>query len=81
MTNLKKITAYTVYANTEKKYFWLRLRLEDHSPEIIDMKCFSMEELHALVDILRNEANTLFDIDNENIVIGWEPTGEHAPSH
>ncbi len=81
MPNLVKINAYTVYANPQKKYFWLRLRLEECTPEIIDMQCSSMQELTALVDILRNEANTLFDPENQNIVIGWEPTGEHAPVH
>ncbi len=77
--NLKKIAAYTVYANPEKKYFWVRLRLDDHKPEVIDLKCDSMLEVYTTVDLLRNEKNTMFDIDDQNIVIGWEPTGENAP--
>lgn len=81
MADLVKINAYTVYANPQKKYFWLRLRLEEHIPEIIDMQCSSMQELSGLVEVLRNEANTLFDPENQNIVIGWEPTGENAPVH
>lgn len=74
---LIKVTDYTVYVNPTKKYYWLRLRLENK--DIKDVPFHNVVELDGVVDLLRNEHNTFFDDETDNIVIGWEPTGENAP--
>ncbi|NJL14617.1 MAG: hypothetical protein HC913_17520 [Microscillaceae bacterium] len=77
--DLRKVLAYTVYVNPSQEYFWLRIRLEDTHPELQDIKCASLADLHVLVDLLRNESNTLFDLNSHHLVVGWEPTGENCP--
>lgn len=77
--DLKKINAYTVYANPLKKYFWVRIRIENPEEETFDVPCETMIDLGVLIDLLRNESNTFFDAESQNIVVGWEPTGENSP--
>ena len=77
--NLKKISAYTVYINPATKYYWVRIRMENSNPEIYDIELQTLPDLTALVDVLRNEANTLFDWETKNVVIGWEAAGENSP--
>jgi hypothetical protein len=78
---LKKINAYTVYANPTSRYYWLRLRLEGIEDEVVDLKVETLVELAAIAELLRNENNTLFDPETKNIVIGWETAGEFHPQH
>jgi hypothetical protein len=75
---LKKITAYTVYANPQRKFFWVRVKLEN-TEETHDYPFENVVELNAFTELLRHEQYTYFDSENQNLVIGWEPTGEHAP--
>ncbi len=78
--SLKKISAYTVYFDPRKQYFWLRLRLEDEQQSMIDVPFNGIEELSAAASLLRNETETFYDPKTGNTVIGWEPTGENHPS-
>lgn len=77
MSTLKKITAYTVYANPQTEFFWVRIKLE--SEETHDYPFQNVSDLHGFVELLRSEQYTYFDSTNKNLVIGWEPTGENAP--
>lgn len=79
MSTLKKITAYTVYANPQTEFFWVRVKLEN-SEETHDYPFQNVSDLNAFVELLRIEQYTYFDTQNKNLVIGWEPTGENAPS-
>jgi hypothetical protein len=76
---LKKITAYTVYANPHTHYFWIRLRMDNNNEDTFDIKMETLPDLMAMVDLLRNETHTLFDTETQNIVIGWEEAGEKHP--
>lgn len=74
---LRKISAYTVYANPMTQHYQVQLKLEDEPEQIKEMALSNLPDLNALVDLLRNEANTQYDLETGNIVIGWEPTGEN----
>ncbi len=79
MEELKKITAYTVYANPQNEFFWVRVKLEN-SEQTHDYPFQNLSDLNAFVELLRHEVYTYFDPKNKNLVIGWEPTGEDAPN-
>lgn len=73
-----KIVSYTLKINPASNVFQLKLKLaSDVEPIEIGVK--SALELSSIADILRNEKNTFYDLASNEIIIGWEPTGENDP--
>lgn len=77
---LDKIVSYSVKINPHKNIYQLKLKLAS-AEESYDINFNSVIDLSATVEILRDEQNTFFDTAAEEIVIGWEPTGENDPKH
>lgn len=77
---LDKIVSYSVKINPHKTIYQLKLKLAS-AEESYDINFNSVIDLSATVEILRDEQNTFFDTAAEEIVIGWEPTGENDPKH
>ena len=74
------IQNYSVKIQVSKKEYQLRLKVQDLD-ETIEIPFNSIAELAAISEILRNENNTFYDISTNEIIIGWEPTGENDPKH
>jgi hypothetical protein len=77
---LDKIVSYSVKINPHKSIYQLKLKLVS-AEESYDINFKSVIDLSAIVELLRDEQNTFFDTSTEEIVIGWEPTGENDPKH
>jgi hypothetical protein len=77
---LQRITAYTVYANPNKEYYWIRMKFEG-SEETKDLQVKTLPDLNAIVDLFRNETHCYYDESTQNVVIGWEATGENSPQN
>ena len=75
-----KITNYAVKIKPSQKEYILKLKLLSFE-EPYDLAFSSANELSSVVDLLRNEINTFFDKDSEEIIITWEPTGENDPKY
>ncbi len=75
-----KIINYSIKINFLKNVYQLKLKLASvENPFGINFK--NVSDLSATVELLRNEQNTFFDIETNEIVIGWEPTGENDPKY
>lgn len=77
---LDKIVSYSVKINPHKSVYQLKLKLASVE-ESYDINFKSVIDLTATVEILRDEQSTFFDPSTEEIVIGWEPTGENDPKY
>ena len=77
---LDKIVSYSVKINPNKSIYELKLKLES-AEKSYDINFKSVIDLSATVEILRDEQSTFFDTTTEEIIIGWEPTGENDPKH
>jgi hypothetical protein len=77
---LDKIISYSVKINPHKSVYQLKLKLAS-AEEPYDINFNSVIDLSAIVEILRDEQSTFFDTAAEEIVIGWEPTGENDPKY
>lgn len=77
---LDKIVSYSVKINPHKSIYLLKLKLAS-AEEPYDINFKSVIDLSAAVELLRDEQSTFFDTSSEEIVIGWEPTGENDPKH
>ena len=75
-----RIQSYSVKVQVQKQEYSLRLQLQDRE-DTVEINFSSLAELAAITEMLRNETNTFFDISTDEIVIGWEPTGENDPKH
>jgi hypothetical protein len=77
----EKIINYSVKIGPSEKLYLLKLKLINSEEEPYEVKFSSACELAAVTELLRDEANTFFDTETNEILIGWEPTGENDPKH
>jgi len=69
-----EITAYSVYWHAATKTGDVRVNLvDDTSHTLTDM---SAEEIHMLVDLLRNEKPVYYSVERQVVFVAWEPVGE-----
>ena len=76
----EKIINYSVKIRPTIPVYSLKLKLAD-SEELYELKLPSACELAAIVGLLREESNTYFDKETQEILISWEPTGENDPKY
>jgi hypothetical protein len=76
----EKIINYSVKIRPSAPHYLLKLKLRD-SDQLYEIKFPSVVELAATVGLLREESNTFFDIETQEILVSWEPTGENDPKH
>jgi len=75
-----KITSYSIKIKPSSHEYLLKLKLLSFE-EPYELSFSSIHELSSIADLLRNEMNTFFDKDSEEIIITWEPTGENDPKY
>lgn len=69
-----EISAYSVYWHAAKKSGDVRLNLvDDTSHTLTDLNA---EEVHMLVDLLRNEKPVYYSVERQIVFVAWEPVGE-----
>jgi hypothetical protein len=73
-----KILSYSLKINPVASIFQLKLKLASLE-EPVEINVKNAMELSSIAELLRNEKNTFFDLTSNDIVIGWEPTGENDP--
>jgi len=77
---LDKIVSYSAKINPHEGLYQLKLKLVS-AEEPFEINFKNVQDLAAMVELLRDEQNTLFDASTRDIIIGWEPTGENDPKH
>jgi hypothetical protein len=76
----EKIINYSVKIKVSVPVYLLKLKILG-SDELHEVKLPTACELAAIVGLLREESNTFFDTETQEILISWEPTGENDPKH
>jgi hypothetical protein len=76
----EKIINYSVKIKPTEKLYSLRVKLKE-SEVTCEIKFSSAVELAAVTELLREENSTFFDSEKQEILIGWEPTGENDPKY
>jgi hypothetical protein len=69
-----EITAYSVYWHAAKKSGDVRVNLVDDSAHTLSG--LNAEEVHMLVDLLRNEKPVYYSVERQVVFVAWEPVGE-----
>ena len=77
---LDRIVSYSAKINPHEGVYLLKLKLAS-AEEPFDMNLRNVQDLSAMVELLRDEQSTFFDTTSKDIVIGWEPTGENDPKY
>lgn len=80
MIRYDKISSYLVTLRPMSGDYFLKIKL-NMEDEAIEIKISTAAELAAITELLRNEKNTFFDRNKDEIVIGWEPAGENDPKY
>jgi hypothetical protein len=80
MIRYDKIQSYLVTLNPANQEYILKLKLISVE-EAVEMTITTATELASIVDLLRNEKNTYYDKEKNEIIIGWEPAGENDPKY
>jgi len=76
----EKIINYSVKIKPSVPVYLLKLKILD-SDELHEIKLPTACELAAIVGLLREESNTFFDKETQEILISCEPTGQNDPKH
>jgi len=80
MNPYKRIYNYSIKIKPGAELYELKLKVSEvELPIEIYFKAIS--ELSALVELLRDEEYTFYNVLTNEIIIGWEPTGENDPKH
>lgn len=80
MNPMKRIYNYSVKIKPDSGLYELKLKVSEVELPI-DIIFKSISELAALVEMLRDEEYTFYNISTNEVIIGWEPTGENDPKH
>jgi hypothetical protein len=69
-----EITAYSVYWHQDTKAGDVRVNLVDDTSHTLTG--LSADEVHMLVDLLRNEKPVYYSVERQVVFVAWEPVGE-----